>query len=93
MLNFLNPHLIIHKRSRHFPLESTPTSLIEEENPNVVHLDEDVLKPNSHVKDTPTSPMYVEFVTFLQPHTKRQKAKSVQRMLWPSTQTVVQLDE
>ena len=38
----LNPHLNIHKRSHHFHHELRETSLVEEENPNIVHLGEDV---------------------------------------------------
>ena len=93
MFKVLNPHLNIHKRSRHFHPESRPTSPIAEENPNVVHLDEDVSEPHSPVKETPASAVSTDFVPFSQPCTRRQKAKSVQRMFRPNTQTVVQSDE
>ena len=89
----LNPHLNIPKQSWHFHLEPRPTSPIGEENLDVVHLDEGVLEPNSPVQETPASPVSAEFVPFSRPHTRRQKAKSIQRRLRPNTQTVVQLVE
>ena len=63
MFKVLNPHLNIHKRSRHFHPESRPTSPVE--NPDVVHLDEDVSERNSPMQDTPARPVSVEFVPFL----------------------------
>ena len=57
----LNPHLNIRKRSHHFHLESRPTSPLE--NPDVVHLNEDVSEPNS-LQETPSSLVSTEFVPF-----------------------------
>ena len=64
LFKVLNPHLNIRKRSCHFHPESIPTSPTIEENPNVVHLDEGVLEPNSLVQETPASPVSIEFVPF-----------------------------
>ena len=88
----LNIHLNIHKRSYHFHRGTSQTSPVEEENPNIVHLDKDTSEPNSSIQNTPDSPVSVEFVPFSQPHTRRHKEKNVQRMLRPSTKTVVQSD-
>ena len=62
MFKVLNPHLHIRKRSHHFHPKSRLTWPIEDENPNIVHLNEDVLEPNSPMQDTPTSPVSSEFV-------------------------------
>ena len=60
----LNPHLNIHKRSRHFHQGTSQTSPVEEENPNIVHLDEDISEPNSFAQNTTASPVSTEFVPF-----------------------------
>ena len=64
MFKVLNPHLNIRKRSHHFHRGTSQTSPIEEENPNIVHLDEDISEPNSPVKNTAASPVSAKFVPF-----------------------------
>ena len=64
MFKVLNPHLNIHKLSHHFHPKSRPNSPVEDENPNIIHLDEDVSEPNSPVQDTPASPVSTDFVPF-----------------------------
>ena len=77
MCGKISYNINIRKRSRHFHPESRPTSPIVEENLDVVHLDEGVSEPSSLMQETPTNPVFVEFVPLSRPHTRRQKAKSI----------------
>ena len=73
MFKVLNPHLNIRKRSRHFHHESSQTLPVEEENPNIIHLDEDTLEPSPSEQNTHASPLSAKFVPFSQPRTRKQK--------------------
>ena len=60
----LNPHLNLRKWSQHFHPESRTTSPTAEEKPDIVHLGEGVLEPNSPMQETPASPVSAKFVPF-----------------------------
>ena len=77
----LNRHLNIYKRSHHFHYGTSQTSPIEEENPNIVHLGEDISEPNSSTPNKPASPVSSKFVPFSWPRTRKQKEKNDQCML------------
>ena len=83
LFKVLNLHINICKRSFHLHHGATQTPPVEEENPNIIHLDEDTSEASPSAQNTPASPVSTKFVPLPRPHTKKQKAKNVQRMLYP----------
>ena len=57
VFKMLNPYLNIRKQSHHLHHGTSQNSLVEEENPNIVHLDEDTSEPIPSTQNTPTSAM------------------------------------
>ena len=85
----INPHLNIRKRSRHLHRGAGKNSPIEEENPNIIHLDEDTSEAIPSAQNTPTNPVSTKFIPLPRPRTRKQKEKNLQHMLHPSAQIVV----